>query len=107
MTALAGFAKQVNGSASDDLAPVAHKCFDHLFEVQHFWFAVYQRHHVDTHHGLKLRLCIQVVEYHVPYLTSTQLDHNAQAVFVRLVSQLGNTLELLLFDQLRDSLNQA
>ena len=105
--ALARPAQQVHGAPGDDLAPVAQKRFENLLEIENLRLALDQRHHVDAEDALQGRLRIQVVEHHVAHFAPAQFDNDTQAVLVRLIAQLADALELFLFDQFGNALNQA
>ena len=85
---------------------MTNKRFEHLFEVQRAGLAVLQRHHVDAEHVLQLRLGEQIIDDHFAGLTALDLNHHAQAIFIRLIAQLSNAFDFLLFNQLGDLLNQ-
>ncbi len=104
--ALAGLAQLVDGTPGHHFAAVADEHLEHVLQVQRARLAVDQGHHVDAEHALQLGLGIEVVEDHLAHLAATQLDDHAHAVLVGLVAQLGNTLDLLLFHQLGDLLDQ-
>ncbi len=107
MTTLASLAQLEYGTTGDHFATVTHEGFQQVLEVQDPRTAVDQRNDVDAEHALQLGLGVEVVEDHLRHFATTQLDHDAHAVLVGLVTQLGDAFELLLFHQLGDLLDQA
>ena len=94
------------GAPGDHLATVANEGLEHLLEVHGLRFAVLQRHHIDAEDILQLGLGEQVVHHHLATLAALDLDHHPQTVLVGLVAQLGDSLDLLVLDQLGDLLDQ-
>ena len=86
---------------------MTNKASQHILEVQGLWLTINQGHHVDTEARLQLRLTEQVVDDDFRRLTSTQIDHNPHPFFVRLIAQLSDALDLFLFHQLRNLLDDA
>ena len=107
MPPLARLAQQINRAAGHNFASMADKRLNHLLQIEHFGLTVDQGHHVDAHDRLQLGLRVQVVEHHITHFSTAQLNHNAETVLVGFITQLGDALELLFFDQLGDALNQA
>src|SRR5690606_9782521 len=99
-------AQFVYGAAGHHFTAVTDKRLKHLLEVERFRLAINERDHVDAEHAFHLRLAVQVVEHHFRHFTLAQLDNDAHAVLVGLVTQLGNALDLLFLDQLGDLLDQ-
>ena len=104
--ALPGAAQQEQRAPGDHLAPVLDESLQHLLEVQYPGLPVDQRHAVDAEHGLELGLGVEIVEHHIAGLAPAQFDNDAQAVLVGFVAQLGDALDLLLFHQFRDLLDE-
>ena len=80
------FANLKYGSACDDFAPVRNKAFQNLLEIQHFRLAANQCHHIDAKHRLQLRLAIQIIQQHLRVFATPHINHDAHAVFVRLIA---------------------
>ena len=78
-----------------------------LFEVHHLGLVVVQRHHVDAERGLHLGVLVEIVQHNLAGLAALDLDDDAHAVLVGLIAQGADALDLLLFDQLGDLLDQA
>ena len=85
---------------------MTNKCVENLSQSQQPRLTVDESHHVDTKHVLHLCLCIQIVEHYIAHLATTQLDYDAHTVFVGLIPQLGNALDLLFFNQFGNLLNK-
>src|SRR5690606_32576975 len=107
MAFLARLAQLIHSATGYHFAAVTDKRLKHLLEIQRFRLAIDERDHVDTEHVFHLRLAVQVVQHHFRHFTLTQLNDDAHAVLVGLITQLGNTLDLLFLDQLGDLLDQA
>ena len=105
--AVAGLAQVVEGPARDDLAAMPQKGVQHFLQRQQLGLAVHQRHHVHAEHRLERRQLVELVEDDLGVLVALQLDDDAQAVLVRLVAQLRDTLDRLLPHEVRYALEQA
>ena len=107
MTALTRFAQQVHSAPRYHLTAVANKVLQQLLEVENARLIVHQGDNIDAKNILQLRLCIQIIQHHLTAFAALHFNHNAQAVFVRLVAQLGNTFNFFVFYQLCNFLDQA
>ena len=107
MRPVARLAQIKNRSAGNNLAPVRQECFQYLPEVQQFGLALVQRDHVYAEDTLQWRLLVEVVEHNVGHFPAPQFNHDAHAVFVRLVAQFGNALDALFAHEIRDFFNQT
>lgn len=107
MTPLASLAQFEHRATGHHFATVTYEGFQQVLEVQDPRTTVDQRNDVDAEHALQLGLGVEVVEDHLRHFATAQLDHDAHAVLVGLVTQLGDAFELLLFHQLGDLLDQA
>ena len=107
MATLTGFTQLEDGTTGHHFTTVTHERFKQVLEVQDARTAVDQGNNVDPEHALQLGLCIEVIENNLRHFTTTQLDHNTHAVFVGLITQLGDAFELLLFNQFSDLLDQT
>ena len=68
--------------------------------------AVDERNQVHPETLLHLGVLVEVVEDDLGYGLALQFDHDAHAVAVRLVAQIGDVLQLAVLDQLGDLLEQ-
>ena len=107
MTALPCLAQQVDSAPRHHFTAVADERLQDFLEIQYLRLTVNQCHHIDTKHGLQAGLGVEVVQHHVADLASAQLDNHTHAVLVGLVAQLGDALDLFLFDQFSDALYQT
>ena len=55
--------------------------------------------------GLQRREAVELVQHHVGHGVALELDHDAIAVAVGFVAQVGDALDLLLAHQLGDALD--
>ena len=107
MATFARFAQQEYGTACHHFTTVANKGFENILEIQDFRLTVDQGNHVDAKHRLHTCLCVQIVEHHIADLTASQLYNNTHAIFVRFVTQFSDALDVFLFYQFSNTLNQA
>ena len=107
MAALARLFQLEHRAAGDHLAAVRDEALDQVLEVEHLGLVVDQRHHVHAEGVLQLRMLVEVVEDDLGQFVPLQFDHDAHAVLVGLVANVGNALDLLLAHQLGDPLEQG
>ena len=107
MGAFTRLAQVEDGAACHHFAAMTQEGFQQLFQVEQSWLGIHQRHHVDAEHGLHRGVLVEVVDHDLGVLTAAHLDHHAHAVFVGLVAQLSDAVDLLVFDELGDALQQA
>ena len=100
------FPQVVLGAAPDHVAPELDEPVDEIEQRQFPRAAVGDRQGDDAERRLQCRVLVQVVEQHLRHFAAAQLDHDAHAVAVGLVAQVGNALDHLVTDQLRDFLEQ-
>ena len=96
----------VLGAPHDDLALVADVGAEHFAERKGLGDAVDQRHRVDAEGGLHRRVLVELVENDLGDGVALELDHQAHAVAVRLVAQVGDLGDLLVVDEIGDLLDQ-
>ena len=107
MPSLTRLTEQEQCPACNNLTSVTNERLNDFLEVEHLGLSVDERHHIDANDRLQLRLCVQVIQYNIANFTSAQLDNNPQSVFVGFIAKLGNALDLLLFNQLGNALEQT
>ena len=107
MPSLTRLAQQIHRAAGHNFASMADKRLNHLLQIEHFGLAIDQGHHVDAHHRLQLGLRVQIIQHHITDFSAAQLNDDAKTVLVRFITQLGDALELFLFHQLGDALDQS
>ena len=95
-----------DGAPRHHLAPVAYERLDHLADVEQPGLTVDQGDQVDAEHRLQRGVLIQVVQHDLGVLAAAQLDDDAHAVLVGLVTQRGDAFDFLVFDQLGNLFHQ-
>src|SRR6266850_2456630 len=93
--------------AGDDLAPEADERLQHSLEVDDLRAAVDERQHDDPEARLHLRVLVELVQDDLRDLAAAQLEHDPDALPVRLVADLRDALDLLLLHELGDLLDEA
>src|SRR5262249_46678728 len=107
MRFLLGSGEVEAGAPGDDLPAEANERFQHLLEVDHLRPTIDQRQHDDAEGGLHLRVLIQLVHHDLRDLAPSELEHDADALAVRLVADLGEAIDPLVPRQLGDFFDQA
>ncbi len=95
------------GPPPDHVHPVLEELVDEFLEVQGAGLAVDDREVVDAEGGLKRRVLVEVVEYHLGRDALLQVDHDPHAVPVRLVADIADPLDPFIADEGGDILDQA
>ena len=86
-------------TAGYNFSAVTDKGLQNFFQVQQFWLAINQRYHIDAEHVLHHGLFVEVIQDNLGNFTTPQFNDNTHAVFIRLIAQFGNTVDLLVFNQ--------
>ena len=102
-----GLAQLELDPAPDDVAAEVDEMLDHVEQAQHLRPAGDDRQRDDAERLLQLGLLEQVVQHDLADFAALELDHDAHAVAIGFVAQVGNALERLVAHQLRDPLEQA
>jgi len=76
-----------------------------LFQAQVAWFAVHQRQHDDAERGLHRRMLEQIPQRFFGVGRFGQLDHHPHSLAIRLVTQVGDSIHLLLAHQVGNPLD--
>ena len=93
---------QIKLRATDHhIVPVLDVVRHHLLQVEQLRTAFHQGDVVDRERGLKLRVLVQLIEHHIGDGVALQFVHDAHAVPVRLVPDLGDALDFFVVDQIR------
>ncbi len=79
---------------------------EQLLERHYLRLVVDDRQQDDAESGLHLSHLVQRVQDDLRHRITLHLDHDADALAVRLVAQIGNPFNLFLADQLGDAFNQ-
>ena len=83
----------------------ATKAWQHVEERHQLRPAAVERHHVGAERGLQRREAIELVEDDVGDRLALQLDHDAHALAVGLVANVGDAFDFLVADQFGDLLD--
>ena len=105
MGAVARLAQQELDAPPDHLLAELGEGADHVLEVELLGPAADQRHHVGAERALQRREAVKLVQHHVGHGVALQLDHDAHALAVGLVADVGDAFDLLLAHQLGDLLD--
>ena len=101
-----GLAQLEFGAPAHDLAAELEEVLDDVNERQHARPAADDRQHDDAERGLQLRVLVEVIENDLRHFAALELDDDAHAVAVGLVTQIGDAVDHLLADELGDVLEQ-
>ena len=107
MLALARLAQQVIGAAADHVEAMIDEALQRVEQPHLARLPVDDRQQDHAEADLHLRVLVQIVEDDFGLLAALQLEHDAHAVAIALVADLGDAFELLLVDQTRRVLDQA
>ena len=86
----------------DHVAPVIDEQLERLLQTEHDRAAVDDREHDHAECRLQSGVLVEVVQHGEHLRLSLELDHDAHAVAVGFVAQIGDALELALGDELGD-----
>ena len=101
-----GLAQFELGAPAYDVAAELDESLDQFEDGQHARAAVDDRQHDDAERGLQRRVLVEVVEHDVRHFAALELDHDAHALPVGLVADVGDALERLLAHQVGDAFDQ-
>ena len=99
-------AELVLRAPDDDLALMAHVGVDDLAQRERLRDAVDERDRVHAERRLHRRVLVELVQHHLRQHVALELDHEAHAVAVRLVAQVGDLGDLLVVHEVGDLLDQ-
>ena len=99
MSAVARLAQQELGPAAHHLLAEGDEGLQHVDECHHFRLAAVQRHDVGAEGGLQRREAVELVEDDLGVGVALQLDHDAVALPVALVADVGDALDALVAHQ--------
>ena len=99
MCPLARLAQFINSAACNHITAVADKGFQALLQVQQLGTAIDNRHHVDAEDILQLGMLVEIIQHNLCNFAALQVNDHAHAILVRLVTQTGNPLDLLVLDE--------
>ena len=101
-----GLFQLVAAATPDHLAAVVHEAPQGIHQVQDSRLAVGDRQHDHAEAALHGRELVEVVQDDFRLFAAPQLHHDAHAVTVRLVAQVGDAVDSLGLDQVRDLFDQ-
>ncbi len=101
-----GLAQLELDPAPDDLAAELDEVLDHFEQRQHAWPAGHDGQHDDAERLLQLRVLVEVVEDDLADFAALQLDHDAHAVAIGFVADVGDAFDRLVAHQIGDALDQ-
>ncbi len=102
-----GLLQVVLGPVHHHQAAVAHVLEHHFFDGQHAGPAVHDGQHDHAEGSFHLRVLIKQVQNHLGIAVALDLDDDAHAAAVRLVADIGNIGDLLLFHEFGDGLDEG
>ena len=105
--AVFGFLQQESGAAADDFDAVIDEVLDGLNQAH---FAGLSVDHRQQDHGktfLHGGVLEELVENDLRLGAALEFDHDAHAVAIALVANVGDVFDFFVVDQLRDALDQA
>ena len=98
-----GFVQLISCTSCDDIFLMADIMNENFLEVQRFRLAVDERQHIYRAGILKLSIAVKLIEDDLCVCIALYLnDDSHAALHVRFVSQCGNTLNTLVFNERRD-----
>ena len=103
--AVARLVEQELGAAGHHLLAEGDEERQQVLQVHQLRPAGVQRHHVGAEIGLQRREPVELVQHHVRHRVALQFDHDAIAVAVGFVAQIGDALDLLVAHQFGDALD--
>ena len=99
--------EQELGAAGNDLFAEGNEDRQEVLQVHHLRPAAVERQHVGGKVGLQRREAVELVQHHIRHRVALQFDHDAKAVAVGFVAQVGDALDLLLAHQFGDALHHG
>ena len=105
--AVFGFCEQVGGAAADHIHAVVDEVLDGLDQAHFLGLTVHHRQQDHAEAFLHLGVLEELVEHELGLAAALELDHDAHAVAVAFVANVGDVVDDLVIDQLRDALDQA
>ena len=105
--AVFGFREQVGSAAADHVDTVLDEVFDRLHQAHFLGLVVRHRQQDHAEAFLHLGVLVELVEHELRLAVALQFDHDAHAVAIAFVADVGDGVDDLVVDQLRDALDQA
>ncbi len=105
--AVFGFREQEGGAAADHIDAVIDEVLDRLHQPHFLGLPVDHRQQDHAEAFLHLGVLEELVEHDLGLAVALQFDHDAHAVAVAFVANVGDVVDDLVVHQLRDALDQA
>ena len=106
MAAIASARQIMAGAAENDLLAEGDEASQRLADAHLPWPAIVERQHVDAEGRLQLGEAEELVEHHLRRRVALEFDDDAHALAIALVPHVGNTLDLLVADEIGDALQK-
>ena len=103
---LLGLAQQVPGAPLDRLDAELEEHLEHFAQGEQLGLALDQGQHVGAEVALQRRELEQVVQHHLRVGIPPQFNHDAHAVAIRFIADIGDTLQFLVIHQFGNALDQ-
>ena len=98
--------QQIFGPARNDFLAEIDEGLDQVLQGHQLGPTAVQRHHVGAEARLQRRVAVELVQHHVRHGVALDLDDDAHAVAIGFIAQVGDSLDLLLANELGDLLDQ-
>ena len=105
--AVFGFREQEGGAAADHIDAVVDEVLDGLHQAHFLGLPVDHREQDHAEAFLHLGVLEELVEHELRLAVALELDHDAHAVAIAFVANVGDVIDDLVVHQLRDALHQA
>ncbi len=100
-------ASRIRGAAADHVHAVVDEVLDGLHQTHFLGLVVRNREQDHAEAFLHLGVLEELVQHELGLAIALQLDHDAHAVAIAFVADIGDRVNDLVVDQLRDALHQA
>ena len=107
MISLFGFVQVILSPSGHDIFLMTQIVHQHVFDVHDLGLVIHQCKHCDAKGILKLRVFEELVQYDIGVCVVPELDDDSHTFAVRLIAQIGDSLDLLVFDKFGDLLDQV
>ena len=105
MGAVARLVEQELGAARDHLFAEGDEQRQQVLQIHHLRPARIQRQHIGSKIRLQRREPIELVQHDIGHRIALQFDHDAIAIAIGFIAQIGNALDLLVAHQVADPLD--
>ena len=98
MVSLFGLVQVILSPSGHDIFLMTQIVHQHIFDVHDFGLVIHQGKHCDAEGILELCMFEELVQNDVGVCIVPELNDHSHSFAVRLVAQIGNSLDLLIFD---------